>query len=344
MYEGFSGQARKAVELAEQEARRRQQEYLGTEHLLLGVLREGSPGVPGLLAACGLDSAAVLRAAEGALVSGPAAVSWAALPLTPRAKQALENAALEAARMQHPCVAPEHILLGLMAEEDSLAADILQSLGATLAALRTEAAKRPPPENRDCLLRPEPVVGLAAARDPSPRDLEAVLSAEPLPTVAPPAAGIIPHRPEEPMPVPDVRWSSPVVERQLEALQVLVCGLGGGLIGAAWLGLRGTAWLGLLGAMLGAFVGMLVGCLLIGLKSNFLARVVGLGAGMVYGGLYGLHLGGHPILLLVGALVGGGIGLVLGFCLGDWRQLMGDASRAPEAAAKKPVETFTEKP
>jgi hypothetical protein len=333
MYEGFSGQARKAVELAEQEARHHQQEYVGTEHLLLGVLREGSPGVPGLLAACGLDPAAVIRSVEGSLGSGATGVTWATLPLTPSARRALQHAALEAARMQHPCVGPEHILLGVMCEEDTLAADVLQSLGATLPALRREAAKRPP-ENRDVLLRPEAAVGLAAARDPSPRDLEAVISADPLPAADSRAAdsGITTHRPEERMPFPDVRWDSPVVERQLEALQVLVCGFGGGLIGAAWLGLMDVAWPRLLGAALGAFAGMLVGCLLIGLKNNFLARIVGLGAGMVCGGLYG---GGHPVLLLVGVLLGGGIGLILGFCLGDWRKLMGDASRAPEAAAQK---------
>jgi hypothetical protein len=339
MYEGFSGQARKAIEFAEQEARRHQQEYVGTEHLLLGVLREGSPGVPGLLAACGLDPAAVIRSVEGSLGSGPTGVAWATLPLTPSARRALQHAALEAGRMQHTCVGPEHILLGVLCEEDSLAADVLQSLGATLPALRQEAAKRPPPENRDCLLRPEPTIGLAAARDPSPHDLHAVICAEPLPVVASPAAdsGITTPRPEEGMPFPDVRWDSPVVERQLEALQVLVCGFGGGLIGAAWLGLMGVAWSRLLGATLGAFVGMLVGCLLIGLKNNFLARLVGLGAGIVCGGLYGA---GHPVLLLVGVLLGGGIGLILGFCLGDWRKLMGDASRAPETVARKAVETF----
>jgi hypothetical protein len=124
----------------------------------------------------------------------------------------------------------------------------------------------------------------------------------------------------------------------LEALQVLVCALGGALIG--------VAWQGFFGAVLTAFGGALVGCLLIGVKSNFLARVVGLGAGIVWGWLYG---SGHPILarnpvvILVLVLVGGGAGLILGFCLGDWRKLMGHPPKAPKTLAKKSVETITEK-
>jgi hypothetical protein len=334
MYEGFSGQARKAVELAEQEARRRQQEYVGTEHLLLGVLREGDAGVAAVLAACGLAAETVIRGVEASLRAEPAAVTWDSLPLTPSARRALQHAGLEAARFQHPSVGPEHILLGVMCEEDGVAGGVLQSLGITLPSLRQEVAKRPPSDNRDWMLRPEPAAGLPAPRDPSPRELEAVLSANPLPSVAsPPADSAITTDPrEEQMPLPDFRLNIPVVERQLEALQVLVCALCGGLIGAAWQGL--------LLASLTAFVGALVGCLLIGLKSNFLARVVGLGAGIVCGWLYA---DGTPARMLLGALVGGGVGLVLGFCLGDWRKLMGGPPGAPETVARKPVETFTDK-
>jgi hypothetical protein len=330
MYEGFSGQARKAIQLAHREAARLGHDYLGTEHLLLGIAREGSSGVVRLLAAFGTDPEKVYRDVEASLPQGAGAANWDKLPFTPGALRALEHARAAVLGLNHTCVGAEHLLLGVVREPDSSAAQLLLSYGVTPELLQKELACFPEPENRDWMLRPAPAVGLPVARDPSPRDLEAVVSPEPLPSVDSPAmdSAITTARREERMPIPDIRLNIPVVERQLEALQIVLCILVGALIGAAQAGLYGAALTG--------FVGALVGCLLIGMKSNLLARLVGMAAGMACGWLYGA--GNFALMLL-----GGGIGLILGFCLGDWRKLMGPPPMIPESPAKKTVETFTER-
>jgi hypothetical protein len=326
MYEGYSGQARKAIQLAQREAERLRQEYLGTEHLLLGVLREGSPGLVRLLTAFGTDPEKLYRDLEADLPRGSGVVIWIKMPLTPGAKRALQRAREAAEELQHSCVGPEHLLLGVLHEPDSTAAELLLPLGITPEKVRQELKALPEPANRDWLTRPEPT----ATGDPSAPELEEVLSAAPLPSPDLPARESPAPVAEVQVRIPDVRLESPVVERQLEALQVLVCGLGGALIGAARMGL--------VGAVVAAFCGCLVACLLIAVKSNFLARVVGCAAGITCGWLYGPgNILGNVIL----ALLCGGAGLVLGVCLGDWRKLMGSPQTVPESSAKTTVETFT---
>jgi hypothetical protein len=315
MYEDFSGQARKVIQHAEQEARRRQQDYVGTEHLLAGVLREGSPAVAGLLGACGLDPQAILPLVEASLGSGSVTVTWESLPLTPSVKRALQHAGLEAARMQHPCVGPEHILLGVLCEEDGVAAGVLQSLGLTLPTLRREVVKRPPTENRDWMLRDQPAPVGTAAGDPSPRQLEALVSEEPLP---PERSARMPGRRTRQRgngritaskPFPDRRrlpsdeeLDLPVVDKQLRTLQFLVAGLGGALCGE------------LTAPGEGALLGWLAGCVLAFIRKG----VVGALAGCAAAGLAGWKCSGGS---LGTAMVWGGAGLALGGCLGDWRRL-----------------------
>src|SRR6516165_6008786 len=131
MYEGFSGQARKAIQLAQKEAERLRQEYLGTEHLLLGVLREGSPGLVRLLAAFGTDPEKLYRDIEADLPRGSGVVSWVKMPLTPGAKRGMQRSREAAEELHHSCVGPEHLLLGVLHELDSTAAELLLPLGIT---------------------------------------------------------------------------------------------------------------------------------------------------------------------------------------------------------------------
>jgi len=215
--------------------------------------------------------------------------------------------------------------------------------------LRQELKASPEPANRDWLTRPEP----AAPGDPSTHELEAVLSAAPLPSPDLPARESSAPAAEVPVRIPDVRLESPVVERQLEALQILVCGLGGALIGSALISFLGVGpAASFIGMAPAAFCGCIVGVVLVSAKSNFLARVVGLAAGSVYGCL---HAQGKILVALLLAALGGGFGLLLGWCLGDWRKLMGsetlqeladkkanEAFTPSESAVQKTVETFTE--
>src|SRR5262245_28474742 len=96
MYERFSGQARRAVYLAYEEAQRLKHEYVGTEHLLVGILSEGSEGVGKLLSACGLDPREIHRKVGYLIPAGLELPDWNKLPLTPSAKRTLDYAREEA--------------------------------------------------------------------------------------------------------------------------------------------------------------------------------------------------------------------------------------------------------
>jgi hypothetical protein len=299
MYEGFSGQARKAVALACEEARRRGHDYVGTEHVLLGVLHEGSPSVRALLAAAGVEVEAVYRAVEPLLPPGRGATTWERLPLTPAAKRALDGARQQAAALRHPCVGPEDLLLGLLQDSESSAAQALLALGLSADGVRAEAAKLPASENRDWLLRPEPA-GRPAQGDPSAADLAARVTEEVLPAEPEDAEVGPPSRPD-----PLLAQSSldlPVVESQLRALQLVVATVAGAAVGARALGLAGGA------------VGAVVGFGVAATRYNLACAIAGTAAGALYG-LYPYP--GDPLPGFLWALAG----FAVGACLGDWRRL-----------------------
>src|SRR5262249_7972602 len=144
LYAGFTGQARRAVHLAHREAERLHHDYLGTEHLLLGALQEGSGGLVQLLAACGPDP----RAGDREVAPGSGQSRWDQLPLTPSARRTFNCAREEASNLHHRCVGPEHLLLAVLREPDCQAVELLAPLGLTPAGLREAARSLPEPENR----------------------------------------------------------------------------------------------------------------------------------------------------------------------------------------------------
>jgi hypothetical protein len=311
MYEGFSGQARQAVALACEEARRRGHDYVGTEHVLLGVLREGSASVAALLAAAGVEVEAVYRAVEPLLPPAQGAADWEQLPLTPAAKRALEAARQEAATLQHASIGPEDMLLGLLRDPEGSAAQALLALGLSADALRAQAAKLPASENRDWLLRPEPTPGGPARGDPSADELAARVSQEVLPPVRAGQPGRAIRLPPGRLRRQSVRTEAlltdasldlPVVEKQLRALQLLLATVAGAAVGARLLGLPGCV------------VGAVVGLGVAATRYNLACALAGMSAGAVYG----LHP--YPGDLLLGFLWAFA-GLALGACLGDWRRL-----------------------
>jgi four helix bundle protein len=141
MYERFTDRARKVMALANQEARRFNHEYIGTEHILLGLVLEGSSTGATVMKNLGVDLAA-LRAEVGKLVqSGSEMVPAGKLPQTPRAKNVIEYAIEEARALNHNYVGTEHILLGLLRERDGVAAQVLTNLGLQLDAVRHEVLR-----------------------------------------------------------------------------------------------------------------------------------------------------------------------------------------------------------
>src|SRR5437016_2505495 len=122
MYERFTDRGRKVMQLANQEAQRLNNEYIGTEHLLLGIIREGSGSAAIILKNLDIDLPKIRMEIEKIVVCGPEAVTIAKLPRTPRAKKVIEYATEEARNLKHNYVGTEHLLLGLLREQEGVAA------------------------------------------------------------------------------------------------------------------------------------------------------------------------------------------------------------------------------
>jgi hypothetical protein len=137
MFERFTDRARRTVVLAQEEARLLNHDYIGTEHLLLGLIHAGQ-GV----AAKALESLNVsLRAARSeveAIIGQGQAGPTGHIPFTPRAKKVLELSLREALRLGHNYIGTEHVLLGLIREGEGVGAQVLTKLGATLEKAREE--------------------------------------------------------------------------------------------------------------------------------------------------------------------------------------------------------------
>ena len=138
MFERFTDRARKVMALANQEAQRFNHEYIGTEHILLGLVKEGSGVGANVLKNLGVDLRRVRLEVEKLVKSGPEMVTMGKLPQTPRAKRVIEYAIEEARNLNHNYVGTEHLLLGLLREQDGVAAQVLMNLGLKLEDVREE--------------------------------------------------------------------------------------------------------------------------------------------------------------------------------------------------------------
>lgn len=138
MFERFTDRARKVMALANQEAQRFNHEYIGTEHILLGLVKEGSGVGANVLKNLDVDLRKVRLEVEKLVKSGPDMVTMGKLPQTPRAKKVIEYAIEEARNLNHNYVGTEHLLLGLLREHDGVAAQVLMNLGLKLEDVREE--------------------------------------------------------------------------------------------------------------------------------------------------------------------------------------------------------------
>jgi ATP-dependent Clp protease ATP-binding subunit ClpA len=140
MYERFTDRARKVMQLANQEAQRFNHEYIGTEHILLGLVREGCGVAGNVLKNLAINLHRVRQEIEKIVQTGPNS-EWATeykLPLTPRAKKVIEFAMEEARGLNHNYLGTEHLLLGLLRAQEGVAAQVLMNLGLTLNSVRGE--------------------------------------------------------------------------------------------------------------------------------------------------------------------------------------------------------------
>lgn len=138
MYERFTDRARKVMQLANQEAQRFNHEYIGTEHILLGLVKEGSGVAANVLKNLEVDLRKIRLEVEKLVQSGPEMVTVGKLPQTPRAKKVIEYSMEEARNLNHTYVGTEHILLGLLREQEGVAAQVLMNLGLKLEDVREE--------------------------------------------------------------------------------------------------------------------------------------------------------------------------------------------------------------
>lgn len=137
MFGRFTERAQKVLFLAQEEARRLGQDYVGTEHLLLGLIREGSGIAAKTLQSMGVDLAAVQAEVEK-MIGRNDAVPTGDIAITPRAKKVLELTAEEARLLGHNYIGTEHLLLGLVREGEGVAAQVLTRLGVDLEKLRMQ--------------------------------------------------------------------------------------------------------------------------------------------------------------------------------------------------------------
>ncbi|MDD5196234.1 MAG: ATP-dependent Clp protease ATP-binding subunit [Candidatus Omnitrophica bacterium] len=138
MFNRFTERARKVIILAKEEARRFNHDYIGTEHILLGLIREGEGVASTVLQKLGLSLENIRLEVEKLVQPGPTTQIIGDIPFTPRAKKALELAAEEARSLGHNYIGTEHLLLGLIREGEGIASQVLLNLGLDLNSVRNE--------------------------------------------------------------------------------------------------------------------------------------------------------------------------------------------------------------
>lgn len=138
MFNRFTERARKVILLAKEEAKRFNHDYIGTEHILLGLVREGEGVAAAVLASFGLSPEKIRIEVEKLVQPGPSTVISGDLPFTPKAKKVIELAMDEARSLGHNYIGTEHLLLGLIREGEGVASQVLMNMGLELEKVREE--------------------------------------------------------------------------------------------------------------------------------------------------------------------------------------------------------------
>ncbi len=135
-FDRFNDRAKRVLALAQDEAIRFNHNYIGTEHLLLGLVREGEGAAARVLDALGVELSAVRKAVEAIIGRGDSTTTPTEITLSPRTKKVIELAIDEARKLGHSHVGTEHLLLGLVREGGHVGAKVLETLGVTLEKVR----------------------------------------------------------------------------------------------------------------------------------------------------------------------------------------------------------------
>lgn len=138
MFNRFTERARRVILLAKEEAKRFNHDYIGTEHLLLGLIREGEGVAAAVLMSLGLDPAKIRMEVEKLVQPGSSSSVSGDIPFTPKAKKAIELSMEEARQLGHNYIGTEHLLLGLIKEGEGVASEVLLNLGLDAGKVRDE--------------------------------------------------------------------------------------------------------------------------------------------------------------------------------------------------------------
>src|SRR5690349_16924346 len=166
----FTDRVRKVLQMAREEAARLHHEYVGTEHILLGLIREGEGVAAAVLQNLNVDLEEIAQRIEETVKKGKAAAATGPdLPYTSRAKKVLELAMAEARELNHSYVGTEHLLLGLLREEKGIAAQVLTDAGVSLEASRAETLRLlgsdlPPQQAQGATGSPPPAAAAPSAK------------------------------------------------------------------------------------------------------------------------------------------------------------------------------------
>ncbi len=140
-FDKFTQRARNVLALAQKEAQRLSHPYMGTEHLLLGLVREGEGMAGQVLQSLGVELDQVRQAVEAQIGRGDQVVQGE-IGLTPRAKRVLELAVLVARSLDHRYIGTEHLLIGILREGDGIAAQVLKRFGVSVQQVREKMLER----------------------------------------------------------------------------------------------------------------------------------------------------------------------------------------------------------
>ncbi len=141
MFERFTERARRVIILAREEAGRFRHDFVGTEHVLLGLIRDGEGIATAVLQRLGLRLETVKAEVERALAGFPKTLTFGEVPFTPQAKRVLELSIEEARQLGHNYIGTEHLLLALVAEQDGIGGRVLRERGVDADRARTEVIR-----------------------------------------------------------------------------------------------------------------------------------------------------------------------------------------------------------
>jgi ATP-dependent Clp protease ATP-binding subunit ClpC len=181
MFDKFTNRAKQVIKLAKKEAQRLNHNYLGTEHVLLGLLKLGQGVAVNVLRNLGVDFETVRNEVEKLVGYGPEIQVYGDPALTGKVKKVFEFANEEAASLNHNYVGTEHLLLGLLRQTDGVAAQVLENLNVNLKEVRKEVLKEL--ETFNLQLPPIGVSGTPAGPTPGHKAGERATAADKLPAL-----------------------------------------------------------------------------------------------------------------------------------------------------------------